>query len=145
MGKNVRVILGLAAGGLLLVGLFLLLEGTYNVAHADPGVLFVKTDGTGTDCTISQPCALDEALTQAIEGDTVFVAQGTYTGTGDAVATIAASINLYGGWDGTSGTGSLVLPSMYTTTLDGENVRRHFSHRFEKVFFYHGPEAVYVP
>ncbi len=124
MGKNVRVILSLAVGGLLLAGLLLLLEGTYNVAHADPGILFVKVNGSGTDCTVSQPCALDEAMTQAIEGDTIFVAQGTYTGTGSAVVTITESINLYGGWDGTPGTGSLVLPDIYTTTLDGENVRR---------------------
>ena len=124
ISKNVRVISSLAVGGLLLVGLLLLLDGTFQIAYADPGMLFVTTAGTGTACTIDQPCALQEALAQATDGDILFVAQGTYTGTGTAVITITKSITLYGGWDGTTGAGSLVLPGVYTTTLDGENVRR---------------------
>jgi uncharacterized repeat protein (TIGR01451 family) len=124
VSKTTRVILSLAVGSGLLVGLFLLLGGTPHVARADPGALFVTTDGTGAACTPDQPCALQEAMDQATDGDTVFVAQGTYTGTGGAVITVTKSITFYGGWDGTAGTGSLVLPGVYTTTLDGENARR---------------------
>jgi len=124
VSKSMRVILSLAVGSGLLVGLFLLLGGTPQVARADPGVLFVTTGGTGTACTPDQPCALQQAMDQATDGDTIFVAQGTYTGTGGAVITVTKSITLYGGWDGTAGTGSLVLPGVYITTLDGENTRR---------------------
>jgi uncharacterized repeat protein (TIGR01451 family) len=124
ISKTTRVIFSLAVGSGLLVGLFLLLGAKPHIARADPGALFVTTGGTGTDCTPDQPCALQQAMGQATDGDTIFMAQGTYTGTGEAVITVTKSITLYGGWDGTSGTGSLVLPGVYTTTLDGENARR---------------------
>ena len=123
VSKNVRVIFSLAAGGLLLVGLFLLLGSTYQIARADPGMLFVTSDGTG-DCTQANPCALQMALLQATEGDTIFVKHGTYTATSSAVITITKSITLYGGWDGGTATALIVQPDIYTTTLDGENVRR---------------------
>jgi uncharacterized repeat protein (TIGR01451 family) len=119
-----RVVLSLAAGVLLLAVLLLLLDGAFHVAYADPGALFATTDGTGTDCTQSQPCALREAVAQAINGDTIYVGQGTYTGTGEAVVVITKSVTLYGGWDGGAGPGTLVLPGTYTATLDGEDARR---------------------
>jgi len=124
VSKNVRIVFSLAIGGLLLAGLLLLLEGTPQIAHADPGELFVTTTGSGTACTPDQPCALQEALAQAADGDVIVVAQGTYTGTGGAVVTLIKTVTLRGGWDGTTGPGSLRLPGTYTTTLDGENVRR---------------------
>jgi len=123
ISKNMRVIYSLVVGGLLLIGLLLALDGTPHIARADPGALFVTPTGTGTACTTAQPCTLQEAVAQAADGDTVFVAQGTYTGSGAAVITITKSITLYGGWSGT-GTGALVLPDVYTATLDGENARR---------------------
>ncbi len=119
-----RVVLSLAAGALLLAVLLLLLDGAFHVAYANPGALFATTDGTGTDCTPGQPCALSQAVAQAIDGDTIYVAQGAYTSTGEAVLVITKSIALYGGWDGNAGPGSLVLPGTYTTTLDGEDARR---------------------
>jgi uncharacterized repeat protein (TIGR01451 family) len=124
ISRNVRVIFSLTVGGLLLVGLLLLLDGPSRIARADPGTLFVTTTGTGTACTPAQPCALREAVAQATDGDTLLVAQGTYTGTGAAVITITKNITLYGGWNGATGAGSLVLPGVYVTTLDGENARR---------------------
>ena len=57
-----HLILSLAAGGLLLLGLFLWLDATSQIARADPGNLFVKPDGTGTACTQAQPCTLQPAL-----------------------------------------------------------------------------------
>jgi hypothetical protein len=114
----------MATSGLLLVGLFLFLNGTSRVARADPGDLFVTPTGSGSACTQAQPCALQTALAQAADGDTIYIAEGTYTGTGGAVVTIAKSITLYGGWDG-SPTGSVVRdPDAYPTALDGEGARR---------------------
>lgn len=124
ISKNVRVILSLMAGGVLLVGLLLLLGGTPQVAHADPGTLFVKTDGTGLDCSKANPCDLQTALAKATDGDTVYVGDGTYTTTGGAVIIVNESITLYGGWDGNPGNGLIVQPTVYTTTLDGENARQ---------------------
>jgi Right handed beta helix region len=108
--------------GLILAVILLLGNGLSQMVYADD--LFVKTDGTGTACTQGEPCSLQTALTQAIESDTVYVATGAYTGTGDNVITITQGILLYGGWDG-SPTGPVVLdPETYPTTLDGENSRR---------------------
>ncbi len=122
VSKNMRVVFSLVVGGMLLVGLFLLLDGASQIARADPGALFVKTDGTGTNCTQANPCALQTALGQAVDSDVIYVAGGAYTGTGAAVITVTKNIILYGGWNGITGTE--VLPGVYTTTLDGENVRR---------------------
>ncbi|MBC7234068.1 MAG: right-handed parallel beta-helix repeat-containing protein [Chloroflexi bacterium] len=58
------------------------------------------------------------------KGDTIYVAGGTYTGTGAAVITITKSITLYGGWNGASSGPVLRDPVAYPTTLDGEGTRR---------------------
>ena len=82
---------------MLAVGLLFLLGGTPEVALADPGALFVATSGAGTTCTQGEPCSLDTALDQAVAGDAIYVAQGTYTGSDDAVVSIWKDITLYGG------------------------------------------------
>ena len=67
---------------------------------------------------------MQTALSQAGDSDTIYVAQGTYTGTGTVVIDVTRSITLYGGWDG-SPTGAVVCnPEQYHTTLDGENARQ---------------------
>ena len=91
---------------------------------ADPGDLFVTTSGTGTACTQDTPCVLQTALGQAVNGDTIYVAQGTYTGTGSAVVTVTQSITLAGGWNGAPSGAVVRAPDTYTTTLDGEIARR---------------------
>jgi len=119
-----RLVLPLALGTAVLMGLLLWLGVAPEPARADPGVLFVKPDGSGTACTQSSPCDLQTALAQATDGDTIYIATGTYTGTGDAVVIVTKSITLYGGWDG-SPTGDVVRdPENYPTTLDGERQRR---------------------
>ena len=119
-----RLCAALGVGLLALTGLLLLLSLHPTPALADPGTLFVAPDGTGTACTQGNPCSLQTALAQATDGDTIYVATGTYTGTGAAVITVTQSITLYGGWDG-SPTGPVVRdPDAYPTTLDGENGRR---------------------
>jgi parallel beta-helix repeat protein len=117
---TVALTLGL---GLTLALLYVLSVNPRSVLAA-PDDLFVKTDGAGSACTQDTPCPLQTALTQATDGDTIYVAQGTYTGTGAAVVTVTQSITLAGGWDGTT-TGDVVRdPNAYPTTLDGENARR---------------------
>ena len=122
--KYKPITFGLAASGLLLVGLLLLLNGVSQVALAAPGLLFVEPGGSGTECSQAKPCALQTALAQATDGDIVYFAQGAYTGTGPSVITITQSIVLYGGWDG-SPSGPVVRdPQAYPTVLSGEGERR---------------------
>jgi hypothetical protein len=63
-------------------------------------------------------------LDQAIDGDTLYLAGGVYTGDGAAVVAMDRSIALYGGWDGMASTPLVRDPALYPTTLDGENARR---------------------
>jgi Right handed beta helix region len=108
--------------GLILAVILLLGNGFSQMAHADD--LFVKTDGSGTSCTQGGPCALLTAMAQVADSDTVYMAEGTYTGTGAAVMMVTNSISVYGGWDGEA-TGPFVLnPETYITTVDGEDTRR---------------------
>ena len=124
LSKYARTVFCLATSSLLLVGLFLLLNGTSQVARADPGYLFVSSSGSGNACTQAYPCALQTALIQATDGETICVAGGTYTSSGSAVITVTRSITLYGGWDGASSGPVVRDPEAHPTTLDGENARR---------------------
>ncbi len=91
---------------------------------ADPGQLFVSPDGSGEACTQAQPCALPTALAKARDGDVIIVAEGRYTGEGDAVIDLAKSVTLLGGWDGSPSGGVKINPSQHPSVLDGENQRR---------------------
>jgi hypothetical protein len=118
------IVFSMAASGLLLVGLFWLLKGATQIARADPGNLFVTTGGNGSNCTQADPCELATALGQSSNGDTIYVAQGIYTGTKGAVVTMTKSITLFGGWDASIATPPVRDPELYPTTLNGENARR---------------------
>jgi sugar lactone lactonase YvrE len=106
--KSTRVLSMLRASGLAVVLPFLLLflifvatvpttsqsapvraAGRPDVATAAAD-LFASTTGSGTLCVQMQPCTLDTALAQASAEDTIYVAGGTYTGTGGAVITPTA-------------------------------------------------------
>jgi hypothetical protein len=114
----------LASSALLVLGLMLLSSAHSPVVLASPVDLFVTPGGSGTTCSQDIPCALQTAIGEAVGGDTIYVAQGTYTGSGDAVITVTASITLYGGWDGAP-SGLIVRdPVLYPSTLDGERARR---------------------
>ena len=78
----------------------------------------------GTACAQDDPCALSTALDQAADGDTIYVAQGTYTGSGQAVITVTHTITMYGGWDGAAGGTVSRDPDAHPTILDGEGQRR---------------------
>lgn len=122
--KTKHLVFSLAAGGLFLVTLFLLLKNPARPAHAAPGELFASPAGSGTACTQAAPCALQTALDSAVDGDTIYSAQGVYTGSGGAVLTVTKSITLYGGWDGTLTTPVVRDAEAYPTTLHGEDGRR---------------------
>jgi len=114
----------LGASSLLVVGLFLLLNDTPQIARAASDNFFVTTGGTGTDCTQAAPCILATALSQSVHGDTIYVAEGIYTGAGDAVISVSKSVMLFGGWDGSTTTPPVRDPEIYPATLDGQNTRR---------------------
>jgi hypothetical protein len=63
-------------------------------------------------------------LDEATEGDSLYLATGTYEGDGAAVVTVTEQITIYGGWDGTTTTPMVRDADVYITTLDGENARR---------------------
>lgn len=117
------IIFSLTSGGLLLLAL-LLLSGGHGEVHADSSTLFVKPDGIGIACTQAEPCALQTALAQAGNGDTIYLARGTYKGTGAAVITLTQSVSLYGGWDGAPSGPVVRDPAVHPTILDGEGQRR---------------------
>lgn len=107
----------------LSIGLFMLLSATLQAADASPDDLFVSTTGGGTACSQASPCPLHTALGQAVDGDIVYVGQGTYTGTGGAVLTVTHSITLFGGWDGTTAVPPVRDREIHRTTLDGQGGR----------------------
>lgn len=88
------------------------------------GNVFVSPSGTGSSCTQSSPCSLSTALGTAAAGSMVYLAQGTYTGTGTAVASIGKNLTLYGGWDGKTSQPPVRDPKKYVSSLDGQNRRR---------------------
>ena len=119
-----RLALSLGVTALLVVGLFMLCGMTARTAGADAGTLFVTPLGSGAACTQAQPCALQTALTQATDGDTLYLAGGTYTGAGDEVVKITHSIIVYGGWDAAPAGPVVRDPAAHVTTLDGQGQRR---------------------
>jgi hypothetical protein len=115
-------LIGVIALGL---GLTLALLLALHTAQAAPAAddWFVTPTGGG-DCSQGAPCDLQTALGQAANGDTIYVAGGTYTGTDTAVITVTQGISIYGGWSGAPSGAVVRDPDTYTTTLDGENARR---------------------
>ena len=67
--------------------------------------------------------SLQTALASASSGDEIWVAQGTYTITGDKNTTfeIPSGVAIYGGFDGTETTRNQRDWDIHITTLDGNN------------------------
>ena len=106
-----RIASSLAVSGLLLIGVFLLLEGAPQTAYATTGTRYVAMNGNNTSntCTDSSaPCAtIQYAISQADTGEEVRVASGTYTdlhvtGGMTAVVQIDKSITIQGGYTTTN-------------------------------------------
>jgi parallel beta-helix repeat protein len=119
-----RVPLVIAVTLAAMFGTLLLMESLASIVLASPDDLFASDTGSGTACTQGSPCDLQTALGQATDGDTIYVAGGTYTDTTGAVVDVTKSITLYGGWDGTTTAPVVRDPDTYPTTLDGEGSRR---------------------
>ena len=110
----------------LALGLTLAVLAGLHIARAAPAatILFARSTGSGSACTQSAACSLQTALSMAVKGSTIYVAQGVYVGSGSAVVTVTKGITLYGGWNGAK-TGPIVrAPAIYPTTLDGQGQRR---------------------
>lgn len=110
----------------LSLGLTLGLLAGLQMAQATPAAthLFAKPDGTGATCSSLQPCAIQTALVQAANGDSIYAARGDYTGKGTDVISVTKSVTLYGGWNGQA-LGPIVRdPARYPSVLDGERKRR---------------------
>jgi len=123
LNKYARIVSCLAVSGLLLAGLFLLLSDAPQVARANPGNLFVTYSGAG-DCSQASPCDLQTALGMAGDGDAIYIAAGTYDGSGGAVITITHNIAIYGGWDGHTTFPPVRNPNSERVTIDGGFARR---------------------
>ena len=70
LNKYRHMVFSMATGGLLLVGLFLVLNGAPQMARADAGDLFVSSTGSG-DGSQGSPCDLQTALSMASDGDAI--------------------------------------------------------------------------
>jgi hypothetical protein len=85
------------------------------------GPWYVAPGGSdGNTCTSpGAACAsINGAIAKASAGDTIYVATGTYTGTGDEVVLLDKNVTLSGGWDAGFTTQS------GTSTIDGEGARQ---------------------
>jgi len=93
---------------------------------AEGADLFVTEDGGETSCSQASPCTLEAAMDQAIKGDSIYIAEGTYTYSGapKAVINIVQSLNFYGGWNGAPSGAIECDPILYPTILDGQSDRR---------------------
>lgn len=92
------------------------------------GPWYVSNAGDdGNNClSPATPCAtINGAIGKALNGDTVYVAEGTYTGTGSEVVLIDRSITLSGGWDA-----AFAAQNGYSI-ISGQNARRGVTTNFD--------------
>lgn len=113
------IVFALVIGGLLTLAVI----GSTSQAVPTAGPWYVALGGSDSNtCTSpSAACAsIDGAIPKAIYGDVIYVATGTYTGTGSEVVLLDSNVTLSGGWDGGFTTQS------GTSTIDGEASRRGY-------------------
>ena len=88
-----------------LIIVVLIISGMWITPAYAAGVLFVKQNGTGNCSSWATSCSLQTALTNAVSGDEVWVAAGTYKPTTGADRTVSFllidGVALYGGFVGT--------------------------------------------
>lgn len=109
---------------LFLTLLFWLMGAPQSQAQPDTTPLYVTANGTGTACTPAAPCALQTAVSQAIPGQSIYVAGGTYTGSGaDPVVRVTTAVTLTGGFDAANW-GAPPNPIVNPTILDGQATRQ---------------------
>ena len=120
------------AVSVVFAAVFVVLFGTNTHAatwYVDVGNTSGNEDGLywATAFQTIQP-AVDAAAT----GDEVWVAEGTYTGTGSNVVEMKSHITLYGGFAGGETTLDQRDWTVHLTTVDGEEAARHLCGRFTK-------------
>jgi hypothetical protein len=120
--KTYRALFSVIALSLLALAMLMILN--QRSASALTTNYFVKTTGSGGTCLQGAPCKLQTALSLANTGDTIYVASGTYTGTGSAVVTVTKSITLAGGWNGAASGPIVRAAATYVSKLDGQLKRR---------------------
>jgi len=123
--KPIRQVFFSIVFGIFLIAILIVYLGTAQQnAHAASSTLFVKVSGSGSTCSQAAPCSLSTALSNAMDGDMVMIAGGTYTGSSTTVITITKDVKLYGGWNGVP-SGSVVRDvSAFPTKIDGEGQRQ---------------------
>jgi hypothetical protein len=110
-----KILVSLAAASLLV------LSSAVGAAKASTASWYVAPAGSDANSCVdpAQPCAtINGAIGKASAGDTVKVAVGTYTGSGNEVVLVDESVTLEGGWnaDFTSRAG--------VSTVDGQGARQ---------------------
>jgi hypothetical protein len=120
--KSLLILTGTLCLGLTITIMMLLLLSTpARMAHA-AGPWYVAPEGSdGNSClSTAAPCAtINGAIGKALGGDTIYVANGIYTGTTEEeVVSINKGVTLSGGWNASFTTQS------GTSTIDGEDSRR---------------------
>ena len=82
---------------------------------------YVSPSGNDSNsCSVpASPClTINGAISKAISGDVIFVATGTYTGSGSQVVLINESVTLSGGWS------AGFISQSGLSTIDGQNARQ---------------------
>lgn len=103
-------------------------------------ILYVTTNGSGTACTIAQPCKIQDAVNAAANGNEIHVAAGVYNevvgnGTFTQTVSVNKSVILRGGYTSTNWLAD-PDPIANETILDGDNEGR--------VIYIFGPVVVTV-
>ena len=119
-----RLLLSSALGVGLTLALLVTMSMSSELVQAASKDWFVTASGTGTACSQTSPCPLATALAGASDGDTIYLAGGTYTGTGTEVIAVTGNVTILGGWDGASSGAVVRDPGAYPTILDGQSSRR---------------------
>ena len=118
--KYRSAVLVLACGGLFTLAVIAL--ATQPMRAAEPWYVAPGGDDSN-DCQSSDtPCAsINGAIAKASGGDTIYVAVGTYTDTGDQVVWLNKDTTLSGGWDETfttqSGTSTVGVNHLIENSL----------------------------
>ncbi len=116
MGRNTNRARGRWAAAAVAIGLF----GT-----ASGAAEWFVTPSAGGGGSQGSPCSLETALNSAVDGDVLYLGEGTYTGDMSGnVARVSHSLSLLGGWDGAATGAPARDPQAHPSILDGEGVRR---------------------
>jgi hypothetical protein len=75
--RTLKLLFAVLTCALLWAALLWLLPAS-SVVRANPGTLFAAVGGSGTACSQDQPCGLQTALAQAVDGDIIYAGAGTY-------------------------------------------------------------------